>query len=81
MSDLLSVQVNGKTIEVAKGTSAAVAALIAGAPARISVAGEPRTPLCGMGICFECRMIINGIPHSRSCQILVEPDMDIRTDE
>jgi len=34
-----------------------------------------------MGVCFECRMIINGIPHSKSCQILVQPGMDIQTDE
>lgn len=81
MSDRLTVYVNGKAMEVAKGTSAAVAALIALVPSRTSVTGQPRTPLCGMGVCFECRMIINGIPHSRSCQILVEPEMDIRTDE
>lgn len=81
MSDRLTVRVNGKTMEVTKGMSAAVAALIARVPSRTSVTGEPRAPLCGMGVCFECRMIINGIPHSRSCQILVEPGMDIRADE
>ncbi|MBS1787768.1 MAG: FAD-dependent oxidoreductase [Acidobacteria bacterium] len=36
---------------------------------RRSVTGEARAPLCGMGICFECRVTINGQPHSRSCQI------------
>jgi sarcosine oxidase subunit alpha len=33
-----------------------------------------------MGICFECRVIIDDQPHCRSCQILAEPNMDIRTD-
>ena len=37
--------------------SAAVA--IAGVTAfRRSVTGEPRGPLCGMGICFECRVTV-----------------------
>ena len=81
MSDRLTIRVNGKTMEVTKGTSAAVAALIARIPSRTSVTGQPRTPFCGMGVCFECRMIINGIPHSKSCQILVQPGMDIQTDE
>lgn len=81
MPDRIAIRVNGTPLEVAQGTTAAVAALIAGVPARLSVTGQPRTPLCGMGICFECRMTINGISHSVSCQILVEPGMDIRTSE
>jgi sarcosine oxidase subunit alpha len=45
----------------------------------MSVTGEPRAPLCGMGICFECRATINGFAHRRSCQVLCEPGMDVRT--
>jgi sarcosine oxidase subunit alpha len=30
---------------------------------RQSVHGMPRTMLCGMGICFECRVTINGNAH------------------
>lgn len=36
---------------------------------RLSVTGEPRGPLCGMGICFECRATIDGKPHVRTCQM------------
>jgi sarcosine oxidase subunit alpha len=42
--------------------------------------GEPRGPLCGMGICFECRVTIDGEPHCRSCQTFAENGMDVRTD-
>ena len=52
------------------GATVAVAMTIAHAAFRRSVSGEPRGPLCGMGICFECRVAIDGIPHCRSCQIL-----------
>ena len=76
----ISLTVNGSSVSVLAGTTVAVAVTIAGQPCRTSVSGESRGPLCGMGICFECRVAINGVPHCRSCQILCEPDMDVRTD-
>lgn len=79
MSNVLMVQVNGRRIEVEAGTTVAVAAMLAGQPCRISVTGAPRGPMCGMGICFECRVTINGKPHCRGCQILCEQGMDVRT--
>lgn len=81
MSRVVSVVINGSVVEVAEGTTVAVAALLAGHACRTSVTEEPRGPLCGIGICFECRMTINGKPHSRSCQTLCEPGMDVKTDE
>jgi hypothetical protein len=76
----LSLRVNGVLVEVAPGSTVAVAAAIAAQSCRTSVSGQPRGPLCGMGICFECRVTINGKPHCRSCQILCEPGMEVRTD-
>ena len=73
------VTVNGTFLMVAPGTTVAAALMMAGVPARISVSGEPRMPLCGMGICFECRVTINGVAHQRSCQIVCAPGMDLRT--
>jgi predicted molibdopterin-dependent oxidoreductase YjgC len=73
--------INGSAVVVREGTTVAVAMIITGHACRISVSGEPRGPLCGMGICFECRASINGSQHHRSCQILCEPGMDVRTDE
>lgn len=79
MPSLLRLKVNGVAVEVPPGTTAAAAAVLARQACRTSVTGAPRGPLCGMGICFECRMTINGKPHSRSCQILCEPEMDLKT--
>jgi len=81
MSNLLVLRMNGVNMEVPAGTSVAVAAMLAGMPCRTSVSGTLRGPLCGMGICFECRVTINGTRHGRSCQILCEPGMDVRTDD
>jgi aerobic-type carbon monoxide dehydrogenase small subunit (CoxS/CutS family) len=81
MSDQVTLAVNGLPVTVPQGTTVAVAMTIAGQACRTSVNREPRGPLCGMGICFECRVAINGQPHCRSCQILCEPGMEVRTDE
>ena len=75
----ISLLVNGASVSVAPGTTVAAAILMSGPRARVSVTGEPRAPLCGMGICFECRATINGFAHKRSCQVLCEPGMDVRT--
>jgi sarcosine oxidase subunit alpha len=77
----LVLTVNGVTVDVEPGTTVAAAAMLAGQPCRVSVGGAARGPLCGMGICFECRMTINGTAHGRSCQILCAPGMDVRTDD
>ena len=77
MPDRIRLTINGHSLRVEDGTSVAAAIMIAGAHCRISVSGELRSPLCGMGICFECRAIVNGIPHSRTCQMLCEHDMEV----
>lgn len=81
MPEAVELTVNGTKLLVDPGCTVAVAVALAGAACRRSVIGEPRGPLCGMGICFECRVRIDGVPHCRSCQTLCEPGMDVRTDE
>jgi len=80
MPDRVVLTINGVTMEVQRGTTVANTTVLARQPCRTSVRGAPRGPLCGMGICFECRVIINGQLHCRSCQMLCEPGMDVRTD-
>jgi len=71
---------NGVPCEVPRNASVAAALLGAGETTfRRSVSGEPRAPLCGMGICFECRVTIDGEAHARSCQLTVREGMEIRT--
>jgi aerobic-type carbon monoxide dehydrogenase small subunit (CoxS/CutS family) len=80
MPEVVDVEVNGRKLQVAAGTSVAAAVFIAGENAfRTSVRGEPRAALCGMGICFECRVTIDGQAHCRSCQMFVTPGMRIET--
>jgi D-hydroxyproline dehydrogenase subunit gamma len=77
----LKITVNGQPVEVAEGTMVSAAVSIAGVTAfRRSVTGQPRGPLCGMGICFECRVTIDGHAHVRSCQVPCRAGMEVRTD-
>ena len=81
MFELVTLTVNGQRVDVPADATVAVAIALAGAACRRSVTGERRGPLCGMGICFECRAVINGTAHCRSCQILCASGMEVRTDE
>lgn len=77
----VAIHINDVTVEVAEGTTVAAAILIAQVSAfRRSVKGERRGPLCGMGICYECRVAIDGEAHQKSCQILCQPGMKVVTD-
>jgi len=81
MTDLVTVSVNGTAVTVPAGAMVSAAIAIAGVSGyRRSVSGEPRGPLCGMGICFECRVTIDGRAHCRSCQVVCQPGMEVRTD-
>jgi predicted molibdopterin-dependent oxidoreductase YjgC len=75
----LVLLVNGRDVRVREGTSVAAAILEAGAPCRISVAGEARAPLCGMGICMECRATVDGAAHVRTCQLTARNGMTVVT--
>jgi D-hydroxyproline dehydrogenase subunit gamma len=81
MYSSISLRVNGSSVTVPTGATVAVAIMMAGQACRTSVTGEPRGALCGMGICFECRAMINGRSHCRSCQIPCEAGMDVETNE
>ena len=80
MPDSIKLQVNGQPVAVPAGSMASTAVAAAGETIfRRSVTGENRAPLCGMGICFECRVTINGQAHSRSCQIPVADGLSVVT--
>ena len=81
MPDTVILSVNGVAVTVPAGSMVSTAVLKTGVSSfRRSVTGEPRGPLCGMGICFECRVTIDGEAHCRSCQTVCRNGMDVRTD-
>lgn len=78
MPESLQLKINGVVVRVPRGSTLAAAVLLAGHSGfRRSVSGELRGPLCGMGICFECRVTVDGQQHLRSCQLLCREGMEV----
>ncbi|MDI1243996.1 MAG: (2Fe-2S)-binding protein [Rhodoferax sp.] len=70
---------DGQALRVLAGTSLAAAlALRRPGCARTSVSGEARAPLCGMGICQECRLLVDG-RRRLACQTLCQDGMVVET--
>ena len=74
------VTLNGVVVDVADDVSVAAALMNLGISARRSVTGEARGPLCGMGVCFECRVTINGEQHERGCMVKLRTGMEVISD-
>jgi D-hydroxyproline dehydrogenase subunit gamma len=76
----VQIFVDGRAIESEEGTTVAAAMWNAGcARFRTSVTGQPRGPLCAMGICFECRVTIDGAAHRRACMETCVAGMKVQT--
>ena len=74
------VVINGQRVDVSAGITVAAALLNAGESSfRSSVGGEARGPVCGMGVCYECRVTIDGVAHQRACLRVVADGMRIDT--
>jgi succinate dehydrogenase/fumarate reductase-like Fe-S protein len=73
----LNLTVDSISVTVASGSTVAVA--LAACPqshARTSVSGQPRAVFCGMGVCQECRVSIDGV-RRLACQTLCQPGMQV----
>ena len=76
------IEVDGKTILACSGQTIAEALLANGVRTlRMTQKQASRGVYCGMGICYECRMIVNGIPNVRTCMALVTPGCRIATQD
>lgn len=82
MPEKVQMRINGASVQVSPGSTVAGAIMQTGQSRfRRSVTGEPRGPICGMGICFECRVTVDGQEHCRSCQILCREGMEVTTSD
>ena len=80
MSAVVRLTVDAQPVEVPADASVAAAIAVLGRPFRRSRNGMPREPLCGMGVCFECRVRIDGVAQLRACMTPVRDGMEVRTD-
>ncbi|MCP3143217.1 (2Fe-2S)-binding protein [Pyxidicoccus xibeiensis] len=77
----LTLRINGRVVTVPVGTSVAAALALAGDfVSRGDLGGRPRGPLCGMGVCFECRATIDGVPEVLACLTPCRDGQEVVTD-
>ncbi len=77
----LTILVDGQELPAHEGESIAAALLAAHRrKARSSPrAGEPRGYFCGMGVCHDCLMTVDGVPNVRACMTPVRAGLRVET--
>lgn len=78
-SATVRLRVDGRQVAVRAGSSVAAAIGLAGGTTRSSCSGQRRAPLCGMGLCFECRATVDGQAQRRTCLLPAVDGMEVRT--
>jgi len=76
---VIELTVDGTPLEAPEGQSLAAALLNAGrGTLRQSPSGTPRGLYCGIGVCQECRVVVNGAV-VRACVTPVSAGMRVAT--
>ena len=75
------IEVDGEKIPAYEGETVGAVLLAAGRRTLryTNKLEQPRGLYCGIGLCQECRMIINGIPNTQACQTLAAPGCRVET--
>lgn len=74
---------DGKPIHAVAGQTIAAALLAHGERVlrHTSRRHEPRGLFCGMGVCFDCLVQVDGKPNLRACQTPVAPGMCVQSQQ
>jgi len=73
-----NIEINGREIDTRPGQTIAAALIAAGIfTFRYLADNDPRGLFCGMGVCFDCLVTVDGVPDQRACMTLVQPGMKV----
>ena len=75
------VSFDGRPLEVLPGQTIAAALWSAGIVAwrETRTGGRPRGVFCGIGVCFDCLVTVDGVPNQRACLLPAKPGDVITT--
>jgi predicted molibdopterin-dependent oxidoreductase YjgC len=77
----VTITVDGAPLKAYRGETIAGALLANGRRAwRRTENGQPRGLFCGMGICFDCLVAVDGVPNVRACITPVVDGMVVETE-
>jgi hypothetical protein len=75
----VTILLDGGPVEAFEGEPVAAVLLARDEMAtRRTPGGEPRGIFCGMGVCFDCLMVVDGVPNTRACMTWVREGLDVR---
>ena len=70
---------DGRPVTAYEGESVAALLLAEGIIAtRVTRGGEPRGVYCGMGVCFDCLVVVDDVPNTRACMTWVREGMRVQ---
>ena len=76
----ISILLDGETIKAFEGESVAAVMMVNGNVAmRTTTEGQPRGVFCGMGVCFDCLVVVDDVPNTRACMTWVKEGMNVTT--
>ncbi len=75
------IEIDGHQVMAYEGETVAAALMAAGirTTSRSPQRDESRGICCGIGLCYGCTMVIDGVPNTRACQTLARPGMRLET--
>ncbi|MET7390295.1 (2Fe-2S)-binding protein [Streptomyces sp. NPDC005529] len=78
-----TVTLDGREIEALPGRTVAATLWAAGVTSWRTTrdSGRPRGVFCGIGVCFDCLVTVNGRPNQRACLVPLEPGDAIHTQD
>lgn len=75
-----TIEVDGEALPATSGQTVAAVLISAGRLAwSSSTSGAPRGVFCGMGVCYDCVVTIDGLPDQRACVTPAAPGMHVET--
>jgi len=75
----VSLTLDGRQVTAYEGESVAALLLAEGHVAmRTTPGGAPRGIFCGMGVCFDCLVVLDGVPNTRACVTWVREGMAVQ---
>jgi predicted molibdopterin-dependent oxidoreductase YjgC len=77
----VDLTIDGQSVQAYAGETVAAVLLASGKLIfrRTEQNHAPRSLFCGMGICFDCLVTIDGVPNIRACLTPVAEDMVVET--
>ena len=75
------IEIDGLTVMAYEGETVGAVLMAAGIRTshKTPQRNDPRGIYCGIGLCYGCTMVIDGVPNMRACQTPARPGMRLET--